>query len=163
MQSDLRSQMRKSLKVGTYRPYLIVGGCCRNEVELLATATYDWERLGVLAPVSDPALANLMICAGYLSESALKEAERAYCLLAGEKWVIAVGACAISGSPYALKTNTAQRLDEKISVDAFVPGCPPRPEVILEAIYALSEKVRPKVNQRKILQQALKESVGELP
>jgi len=137
-------------------PWLMVKGCCKIEVENIRTATYDWTRLGVEDIAQHPSEADVMIVGGWVTSSYADELKNVYSQLSGMRSVIAVGACALSGAPYAASGETIIKVSDILPVDVFVPGCPPRPEAVLEAIQALRLKQKPQKDQKKVIYEALK-------
>ena len=146
-------------------PWIMSHGCCGIELESVQSATYDWKRLGVEKMGDHPSQCDLLIISGWINPDFRSEIESAYKQLTGQKIVMAVGACAISGSPYAqLKVQDPKAKDKRvivsdiIPVDVYVPGCPPRPESILDALKIVKQKILPGPDQRTILYGALKQT-----
>ncbi|MGE3973495.1 MAG: NADH-quinone oxidoreductase subunit B [Bdellovibrionales bacterium] len=137
-------------------PWVMVKGCCNLEVENASTATYDWTRLGVENVAQHPSEADVMIVGGWVDAQFVEELKSAYFQLSGIRAVIAVGACALSGAPYAASGEKILKISDVLPVDVFVPGCPPRPEAVLEAIQALRNKQKPQMDQKKVIYEALK-------
>ncbi len=137
-------------------PWVMVKGCCRVEVENTKTATYDWTRLGIEDIAQHPSEADVLIVGGWVTSDFAEEVKAAYAQLSGLRAVIAVGACALSGSPFAASKESIIKVSDFLPVDVFVPGCPPRPEAILEAVQALKLKQRPVRDQKKVIYEALK-------
>ena len=152
----IMNQLESNLHV----PWILATGCCRVELENVGSATYDWHRLGVEKMGEHPSQADLLIVAGWVNESLKKEIELAYKQLSGQKMVMAVGACAISGSPYSNGhySNRPILVSDIIPVDVVVPGCPPRPEMLLDALRLLKQKILPGPDQRKVLYEALRQT-----
>jgi len=113
------------------RVYLVSKGCCSIELESLSSSSYDFERLG-FSFVQRPEKASLMIVSGWIDDAFADKIIQDYACLQGDKAVLAVGACAISASPYISNVNI--RLADLVPVTLYVPGCPPRPEDLLEAL-----------------------------
>jgi len=143
-----------------YIPWVMVNGCCSIEVQNASEATYDWKRLGVQTVANDPRQADVLIVGGWISESFSEKIKSAYSQLAGRRFVIAVGSCALSGSPYSMSGEKTIKISEILPVDVYVPGCPPRPEALIEAIQILKTKSRPIHDQRKVIYEALKGPTG---
>jgi NADH-quinone oxidoreductase subunit B len=129
--------------------YSITGGCCADEVFSSQACKYDLERFGSL-PQSQPEQADLLIVSTVVTEKVAPEIKKIYDAMPTPKYVLALGACACSGgafSPqvsYAVKPNLAS----VIPVDVYVPGCPPRPEAIMNGLILLQEKIRGFENAR---------------
>lgn len=123
--------------------YTISGGCCANEMLSLQGCRYDLERFGCL-PQSHPEQADLLIVSTAVTERMAEVVREVYARMPHPRYVMAVGACANSGG--AFDTNVtyagAQPLDKIVPVDVYVPGCPPRPEAIMNGLIRLQEKIR---------------------
>jgi len=115
--------------------------CNGCDLEILACLTpkYDAERLGCILKES-PRHADVLLVTGIVNKKNKQPLERVYSQMAGEKKVVSVGQCAISGGPFHESWNAAGPVDKVIPVDMYVPGCPPRPESILYAIKKLAEE-----------------------
>jgi NADH-quinone oxidoreductase subunit B len=123
--------------------YISTGsGCCGDEVLNLVGSQYDLERFGCL-PRVDPRQADLLIIGGIISYKAVPHLKRLYDLMLSPKYVMAVGACANSGGlfPPKVSYSVVPGAAHVIPVDVYVPGCPPRPEAIMNGIIALQEKI----------------------
>lgn len=119
------------------------GSCNGCDIEILATLTpkYDVERLGVKLQGS-PRHADILICTGPVTRQARARLLRIYEQMPEPKYVIAVGSCAISGGVFQDCYNVVGRIDEVIPVDVYVPGCPPRPEAIIDGMVKLLQKMK---------------------
>ena len=127
-------------------PWLIhfnSGSCNGCDIEILATLTprYDAERFGVRLKGS-PRHADVLICTGPVTRQSRERLLRIYEQMPEPKFVIAVGACAISGGVFAGCYNVIGHIDEVLPVDVYVPGCPPRPEAIIEGLVVLLDKIK---------------------
>jgi NADH-quinone oxidoreductase subunit B len=119
------------------------GGCCADEVMDALGARYDLERFGCL-PQADPRQADLMIVTGMVSYRIAPYLKALHDQMLPPKYVLAIGSCASCGGAFAPEYSYsvvpgAQRI---LPVDVFVPGCPPRPEAIMNGLIALQEKIR---------------------
>ncbi|MCG0237909.1 MAG: NADH-quinone oxidoreductase subunit B family protein [Bacillota bacterium] len=114
--------------------------CCAIEMMALVTPRYDAARFGSEAFRASPRQADLMIVSGRLSNKMVPVIRQIYEQMAEPKWVMAMGACASSGGifdNYAI----VQGVDQVIPVDIYVPGCPPTPDAVLDALLKLKEAV----------------------
>lgn len=137
-------------------PFILANGCCKPEVENVMSSTYDWSRIGVSNPSLDPRECNVLIVSGWLNKDFIEEVREAYSELSGQRLVMAVGACAISGGPFARAEQKPIKLSDVVPVDVYIPGCPPRPEALIDAIRVLKTKMSPKSDQKKVLYEALR-------
>jgi NADH-quinone oxidoreductase B subunit len=119
------------------------GSCNGCDIEILATLTprYDAERLGVKLQGS-PRHADVLICTGSVTRQSRERLIRVYEQMPEPKFVVAIGSCALSGGAFKGCYNIMGGIDEVIPVDVFVPGCPPRPEAILDGIVQLLGEIK---------------------
>jgi len=120
------------------------GSCNGCDIEILATLTprYDVERFGIRLKGS-PRHADVLLVTGAVSEQARERLQRIYEQMPEPKFVVAVGSCALTGGTFQGCYNVVGRVDEVIPVDAYVPGCPPRPEAIIDGIVKLLGSLQP--------------------
>ena len=111
-------------------------------MEYMATAgpRYDYSRFGAELPRFSPRQADLLMVVGTITHKQAPILRNVYEQMADPKWVISFGVCASSGGFYR-NYATVQGIDTIIPVDVFIPGCPPRPEAVLDAIMMLQDKV----------------------
>jgi len=149
----------RSLETKHHFPWILATGCCAHELENSGLATYDWQRLGIDGSASDPSQSNLLFVAGWINSARAEEIKAIYELMRKPTSVIAVGACALTGSPYDAgdSKNKVVRASDIVPVDVNVAGCPPRPEAILAAILELQKKLKPGPSAREVLVEALKD------
>lgn len=119
------------------------GSCNGCDIEILATLTprYDVERFGIKLRGS-PRHADVLICTGPVTRQARDRLVRIYEQMPEPKFVIAVGSCALSGGAFRGCYNIMGGIDQVIPVDAYVPGCPPRPEAIIDGVVKLLAKLQ---------------------
>ncbi len=119
------------------------GSCNGCDIEILATLTprYDLERVGVKLQGS-PRHADILICTGPVTLQSRERLKRIYEQMPEPKFVVAVGSCAISGGAFQGCYNVIGHVDAVIPVDVYVPGCPPRPEAIIDGVVKLLESLK---------------------
>ncbi len=117
-------------------PMPFATACCGIELMATACSRYDIARFGAEAMRFSPRQADLLIVAGRISVKMLPVLQRIYEQMAEPKWVISMGACASTGGVFDTYA-TVQGCDQFIPVDVYVPGCPPRPEQLLEGVMAI--------------------------
>ncbi len=131
--------------------YPFVTACCGMEFMTVAAARYDLDRFGAALPRFSPRQADLLMVVGTVNCKQAPILRRIYEQMAEPKWVIAFGVCASSGGFYD-NYATVQGIDRIVPVDVYIPGCPPRPEMIIDGIMQLQDKIarerHPIVNQR---------------
>lgn len=134
-------------------PYPFATACCAMEYMALSMTPYDIDRFGALLPRFSPRQADLLMVIGTVTCRQAPILKRVYEQMAEPKWVMAFGACASTGGFYDNYT-TVPGIDRIIPVDVYVPGCPPRPEQLIEGVMAIQrlidqDRLPPTINGRR--------------
>ena len=129
-----RSNSLWSLTFGT--------SCCGIEFMAVGCARYDFSRFGFEVTRNSPRQADLIMCAGTITNKMAPVFKRLYDEMAEPKYVVAVGGCTISGGPFKKSYHVVRGISELVPVDVYIPGCPPRPEAILYGMMQLQRKVK---------------------
>ena len=116
--------------------------CCAIEMIAAATARFDIARFGAEIFRPSPRQADLMIVSGTVTKKMAPQVVRLWNQMPEPKYCIAMGACAISGGPFKQGYNVLKGIDRFLPVDIYIPGCPPRPEALLNGLVKLQEKIR---------------------
>ncbi len=117
--------------------------CCAIEMMAAGAARFDLARFGAEVFRPSPRQSDVMIVAGTITKKMAPAVQTLYDQMPEPKWVIAMGNCAISGGPFKCKNNysVVEGADQFLPVDVYIPGCPPRPEALIEGILVLEEKI----------------------
>ena len=117
--------------------------CCAIEMMATGASRFDLARFGAEVFRPSPRQCDVMIVAGTISKKMAPAVETLYDQMPEPKWVIAMGNCAISGGPFVYEGQygIVEGAEKLFPVDVFIPGCPPRPEALIEGILELEEKV----------------------
>lgn len=121
-------------------PYPFVTACCGMEFMAVSCSHYDTDRFGAALPRFTPRQADLLWVVGTINHKQAPVLKRVYEQMAEPKWVIAFGACASSGGFYD-NYATVAGVDKIVPVDMYIPGCPPRPETVLDALIKLQRDI----------------------
>jgi len=117
--------------------------CCAIEMMATGASRFDLARFGAEVFRPSPRQCDVMIVAGTISRKMAPAVQTLYDQMPEPKWVIAMGNCAISGGPFVFKGQYGiiEGADKLFPVDVYIPGCPPRPEALIEGILELEEKI----------------------
>ena len=117
--------------------------CCAIEMMATGASKYDIDRFGAGAFRATPRQSDLMIVAGTVTYKMASRVRRLYNMMPDPKFVIAMGACTVGGGPYfKYGYHVVKGVDLVVPVDVYVPGCPPRPEALLEGLMRIQDKIR---------------------
>jgi len=114
--------------------------CCAIEMIGTYMSHYDLDRFGIV-PWPSPRQSDVMIVAGTVTKKMAPAVKLLYEQMPNPKWVISMGACATNGGPYTRYDRVLQGVDKIIPVDVYVPGCPPRPEALIDSFLALQDMI----------------------
>jgi len=131
-------------------PYPFVTACCAMEFMSVSSTLYDTDRFGAALPRFTPRQSDLLMVVGTVSHKQAPILRKVYEQMCEPKWVIAFGVCATSGGFYQ-NYAALPGIDKIIPVDLYIPGCPPRPEMVIDGIMKLQDKIaaerHPIINQ----------------
>jgi NADH-quinone oxidoreductase subunit B len=115
--------------------------CCAIEFIATSMARHDFIRLGVIPFAPGPRQADLMVVSGTVTDKMAPAVRRLHAQMPDPKYVISFGSCSNSGGPYWDSYCVTKGVDQIVPVDVYVPGCPPRPEALLQGILHLQDKI----------------------
>ncbi len=124
-------------------PVHLTTACCSVEFGAASCPRFDVERMGML-PIGSLRQCDLIIIEGTVTKKMAKRVKKIYSQMASPRYVVAMGACSISGGLFYNSYNIIKSVDEILPVDIYVPGCPPRPEALANGIMMLQDKIRKK-------------------
>ena len=125
----------------SFFPYPFVTACCGMEYFSVSGPRYDIDRFGAALPRFTPRQADLLFVVGTITQRQAPILRRVYEQMAEPKWVVSFGACTSSGGPYD-NYAVLQGIDRIVPVHLYIPGCPPRPEAVLDGLMKLQERVQ---------------------
>ena len=114
--------------------------CCALEMAAASNTKYDAERIGMIYR-SSPRQTDVLLINGWISKKLRPDIRRLYEQMPAPKWVVAMGECAISGGPWHDSYNIIQGADQIIPVDIYIPGCPPKPDAMIDGFMLLQQKI----------------------
>lgn len=137
------SQLLDLCRANSLWPMTFGLACCAIEMMATGAARFDLARFGAEVFRPSPRQADVMIVAGTISKKMAPAVQILYDQMPEPKWVIAMGNCAISGGPFVFEGQygIVEGADKLFPVDVYIPGCPPRPEALIEGILLLEEKL----------------------
>ena len=116
-------------------------GCCSLEMAAAMGPRYDWERYGYI-PTPTPRQADVLIITGLVTKKMLPALIRTYAQMPEPSYILAIGACSFDGGPYNDSVSVIKNVTEILPADAFVAGCPPKPEAIISGLDIIKQKIR---------------------
>lgn len=124
-------------------PLTFATSCCGIEMMATGASRHDFARFGIEVYRASPRQADVIVVAGTITNKMAPVLKRLYDQMADPKYVIAMGACAISGGPFFYHSyHVVKGVDHVMPVDVYIPGCPPRPEALLYGVMQLQRKIK---------------------
>nr|QHN51765.1 NADH-plastoquinone oxidoreductase subunit K [Boehmeria nivea var. nipononivea]QHN51849.1 NADH-plastoquinone oxidoreductase subunit K [Boehmeria tomentosa] len=151
--STTSSDLSNWSRLSSLWPLLYGTSCCFIEFASLIGSRFDFDRYG-LVPRSSPRQADLILTAGTVTMKMAPSLVRLYEQMPEPKYVIAMGACTITGGMFSTDSySTVRGIDKLIPVDVYLPGCPPKPEAVIDAITKLRKKISREIYEYRIRSQ----------
>nr|YP_010127307.1 NADH-plastoquinone oxidoreductase subunit K [Procris crenata]QPO90502.1 NADH-plastoquinone oxidoreductase subunit K [Procris crenata] len=151
--STTSSDLSNWSRLSSLWPLLYGTSCCFIEFASLIGSRFDFDRYG-LVPRSSPRQADLILTAGTVTMKMAPSLVRLYEQMPEPKYVIAMGACTITGGMFSTDSySTVRGVDKLIPVDVYLPGCPPKPEAVIDAITKLRKKIAREIYEDRIRSQ----------
>ena len=153
-ESFLLSRLSDAVQWGrkySFFPYPFVTACCAMEFMAVSSTPYDTDRFGAALPRFSPRQSDLLMVVGTLTHKQAPVLLRVYEQMCEPKWVVSFGACTSSGGPYN-NYAVVQGIDTILPVHLYIPGCPPRPEAVLDGLIKLQERVQTERGNRHLPQ-----------
>ena len=124
-------------------PLTFATSCCGIEMMATGASRHDFARFGIEVYRASPRQADVIVVAGTIVNKMAPVLKRLYDQMSEPKYVIAMGACAVSGGPFFYNTyHVVRGVDHVVPVDVYIPGCPPRPEALLYGVMQLQRKIK---------------------
>ncbi|HWM39850.1 MAG TPA: NADH-quinone oxidoreductase subunit B family protein, partial [Streptomyces sp.] len=136
--------------------------CCAIEFIAASMSRHDFIRLGVIPFAPGPRQADLMVVSGTVTDKMAPAVKRLYEQMPEPKYVISFGACSNCGGPYWDSYSVTKGVDQIIPVDVYVPGCPPRPEALLQGVLKLQDKIARESTAKRYAGGPVRPSTGAL-
>ena len=135
--------------------------CCAIEMMATGASRFDLDRFGAGAFRATPRQADLMIVAGTVTYKMASRVKRLYNQMPEPKYVMAMGACTVGGGPYfKYGYHVVKGVDLVIPVDVYLPGCPPRPEALLEGLMRIQDMIRHQTRAKRVVSGARETAVS---